>query len=672
MAAISSAATGNWSATGTWTGGVVPGDGDTVTIAAGHTVTVTDARTCGTSGASGTAALTLAAATSGLVINAPLTLKGELHQARGCTISGSSTGGNTGSLTFTPPSGSTYKWLITAAGSGLAQSSFTGSSGSRFVIKTTQGGGGNSWLDAATNSGVGMTWTYVTYQYMGDATNMGVNNPNGFTGREFNLNNVLFDNCGRIFLDHTGGNTLNFIIANVDFRNSLVTGSTEMFRFRNAIAYTSGTRSITNVTAYSATGKTAFISVTSGTVSDVYVYNVELSCTITNGTAENIFQVIDNKLSATQIAIGGGSNMILQDSVMYSRISNPHNIVESGDALLGKNTFRRNVFDGDGFWSADSGDCVIPSTECDVLNNIAINKAGTIGTHLNAGGIGNYNHNTMFGSMGLAIGETTGAATQAKSFRSNLIVNPVDNATGAGAGDGVHQETSFVRQSNFTLDYNGYSGSMSANALAYLKFPSKTIAAVTCTAGTTTTQVTASGSTFVTNGVQAGDYFWNTTRSAGARIQSVDSETQLTLATAITGQVSGDTGATRLSYWSTAGFKYGDAGRGLNDVAANPNFVDSARTLATWDTSNGGAGTIANVGAEIVKLNGFAANGSAATFNTAYTADNALTYIRAGFTPRNSALRGTAHDAGDIGAVAVAASDVFENTVRARRRRRVA
>lgn len=104
------------------------------------------------------------------------------------------------------------------------------------------------------------------------------------------------------------------------------------------------------------------------------------------------------------------------------------------------------------------------------------------------------------------------------------------------------------------------------------------------------------------------------------------------------------------STWKT-GATYHDANFGANDVYGNATFVDSSRTSATWDTSHGGAGTIANIISETIKLNGYAADGSAATFNTGYTIANYLAYIRGGFAPTNALYHNTAHDGTDIGAV---------------------
>ena len=70
---ITSAGSGDWSDTGTWVGGVVPGDSDDVNIASGHVVTVDTADQC--------ASVTLNASTSTLTLNANLTVTGNTTNA---------------------------------------------------------------------------------------------------------------------------------------------------------------------------------------------------------------------------------------------------------------------------------------------------------------------------------------------------------------------------------------------------------------------------------------------------------------------------------------------------------------------------------------------------------------------------------------------------------------
>ena len=83
---------------------------------------------------------------------------------------------------------------------------------------------------------------------------------------------------------------------------------------------------------------------------------------------------------------------------------------------------------------------------------------------------------------------------------------------------------------------------------------------------------------------------------------------------------------------------------GANDLAVNPNFVDSARDIAKWDTSLGGAGTDSNVITELRKR-------GLSTWNSNYSTQNLIAYIRAGFAPTNVSLQNAGHDGVTIGAV---------------------
>ena len=102
MAAIVSAGSGLSNAGATWVGGVIPVEGDTVTIAAGHTVTITGTHIWGNDTA--TAALTIAGScVFSTVANTDLTLKGTM------TNSGTAAVWRRGTLDSPMPAGITSK-----------------------------------------------------------------------------------------------------------------------------------------------------------------------------------------------------------------------------------------------------------------------------------------------------------------------------------------------------------------------------------------------------------------------------------------------------------------------------------------------------------------------------------------------------------------------------------
>lgn len=128
------------------------------------------------------------------------------------------------------------------------------------------------------------------------------------------------------------------------------------------------------------------------------------------------------------------------------------------------------------------------------------------------------------------------------------------------------------------------------------------------------------------------------------------------LTTIINDEQNGTGGAQKVSTgnyngnWNVGGAHYASmvGTYGVNDIMANPNFVDPTRELLTWDTSIGGAGTSADAIAGILKMNGYGG-----TYNTAYSVPALMSYVKAGFTPTNQVYKGAGFDGSDIGAFAV-------------------
>lgn len=80
------------------------------------------------------------------------------------------------------------------------------------------------------------------------------------------------------------------------------------------------------------------------------------------------------------------------------------------------------------------------------------------------------------------------------------------------------------------------------------------------------------------------------------------------------------------------------------DLHLDPSFVDSTRTILTWDVSLGGSGTWSSVTEKICKLND-------EDFDDRYSVQNFIAYIREGYRPTNESLRNAGYNNGHIGAV---------------------
>jgi len=208
MAAFTSKAEGNWSASGqtTWNEAGVPGNGDTYTLS--HAVTVDANTTVGSSPADQTTMVGTIGANGRLIIAAGVTLthRGNLYNNAGG--SGSPQNGiqlGAGSvLEFDASATTPTTQIYVLKGGQYAKIYAPGTSGSHAIVRSNAGGGNAKFTNESANRGTFFDATYLDFLRIGDASNAAfTTNPDSSTySTTTSLVNCTLTSCGRTDVTH--------------------------------------------------------------------------------------------------------------------------------------------------------------------------------------------------------------------------------------------------------------------------------------------------------------------------------------------------------------------------------------------------------------------------------------------------------------------------------------
>ncbi len=499
MAAFTTKANGNWSASGatTWTQAGVPGDGDTVTIS--HNIVVDVDTTIGSDAGSAIAGGSATVKTVTINASVTLTVKGDISCASSTWLNVIVSAG--GTLKMYPSSGVRLK--LTTPGGWPLQLTCNGSIGSRATVTTDKSRSGlNSWMDITNRPGL-LTATCADFVNWGDATHAGVMTHLFSADGACSITNCTFTNCNYLLTNDTTNHN-NYTFSNNIFTSSSAftfAGVAQCAIFNFAAAPTSETRTGALNSfdlSISCTYNLEFI-LTDNYFGSGFLFAGGSSWAADTGFARNLSSVT---LADPSMSVFGS----LKDCYFVNQaVGNPHYLTI--DNAVTACTVTGLIFESTG--TGGVGDCIFPATigsgtptmsvkNCIVLPDASDKSSGKLVSYLSTSKVSvTVEHNTYCstsGESGLVGLDETGSSTAGNipSCRANLLWAPtgstnsyavfegtggtpaVDAVTVAGYNGFWHPNTAtcYYNTSTSQAGVTGYSGiKISANTA----YPSATI-----------------------------------------------------------------------------------------------------------------------------------------------------------------------------------------------------